>query len=50
LGFDDRAIIHLIKKVAVGMLALGAMNSGWKLPVQSMVVRYHLRSPGFWNR
>jgi hypothetical protein len=50
LGFDDRAIIHLIKKVAMEMLARGAMNSGLKLPVQSVVVRYCLRSPGIWNR
>jgi len=46
LGFNDRAIIHLIKKAVLGMLAMGAMNIGLKLPVQSMVVRYHLTSPG----
>jgi hypothetical protein len=28
LGFDDRARIHLIKKVVVGMLALGG-NEKW---------------------
>ena len=49
LGFDDRVVIHLTKKVVVGMLAMGALNSGLKLHIQSMVVRYHLTSPGVWN-